>query len=141
MEPAVSKEERIGLMAIGSTPALRHVEGDVVQRNWIVRAAEAYSQDLGECAGMVEAAVAEFIRDEFSDDYSPEDLADCLLRLELISVDDRHLIVRTRMAARDPGGPARVAAEYELLRRVDNIFHIEALQGFPRRFWPLIFGR
>jgi hypothetical protein len=139
MDQGSKAGERVALIAVASTPGLRHVGDEVVQRHWMVRTAEEYSEVLLQSSRRLETDVARFIEEEFGTDYPPADLADCKLGVEMIPVDGRHFILRVRMSARDPGGPARLVAEFELLRRVDGLVGVEELQGFPRRFWPVIF--
>jgi hypothetical protein len=132
-------ENRLAMLAVASTPSLRRTDSETV-RNWIVRFQGPLQVDHRALATSLNSGIAEFVTSTFSKHYTAQELIGCIPTMELIPVDEVRWVVRVCMGLHDPGGPARLVAEYEVLRRLDSLIPIEELQGFPRKLWPIIFN-
>jgi hypothetical protein len=111
----------------------------MLQRNWAVRTVNDVSLEFAAWSSALNLEAQEFLREQFGAYHSQTEIDAGRFSAELLAVDEKHLVLRT--VAKGSGlfgsGP-RVAVEYRLLQSIDRTVGISDLQGYPRRFWPLL---
>jgi hypothetical protein len=133
--------ERIVLLAIASSNScIVRLAEDMLQRNWAVCTARPLPEDIKDWSTALNLEAQEFLRRELAAYHSQAEIDAGRFSAQLLSVDTHHVVLRTTAKASGLfGSGPRVAVEYHLLQSMDRTVQIEDLQGYPRRFWPLVF--
>jgi hypothetical protein len=114
------------------------LDGGRLRRNWIARTVDVLPDEatLGKLQRFFEDEAIASIRTAYSSSVTAEAISAALPSVQLVRLDDRHLIVRTEFAGPDLAvGSSAVISQLEVLQAVDHQIRLDDLQGLPWDFW------
>lgn len=119
-------------------PVAVALDGGRLRRNWIARTVDVLPDEptLGTLQRFFEDEAIASIRTAYSSSVTAEALSVALPSVQLLRLDDHHLIIRTEFAGPDFAvGSSAVISQLEVLQAVDSQMRLDDLQGLPWDYW------
>lgn len=122
----------------GAYPEIRVLDSGRQRRNWIIRVARALPPEstLLTLEKKVEGEAFATIQATYSGSATPEELSEARPSIQLVRLDENHLVARTELPARDKTiGDSDLISQWGVLVSLDKELHFEDLQGLPSEYW------
>jgi hypothetical protein len=123
---------------VGASYAPGIVSGIRMRRDWIVRSVDLLPDDLAiaEMQSAIVESVFRILVDAYSSSVTTEEMGNIKPAVQLVRLDDLHLLVRIESAAPS----ASIADDITIvhcgvLQRLDRKIEIDDLQGLPASRW------
>lgn len=110
-------------------------------RHWVVRTLRDLPEEdeVSDLSQALDEHARKLLCEAYAALSTPEQLRSSEARIRVLRIDSKHCVVSIELPTRkDEIGDADMVLTWGTLRRVDEAFGIDDLQGLPRNFWFLL---